>query len=309
MNYFKFKWHKYCLEEEQIHEKRQEIYKDIVLFPMVIGRKPQISSKTPATPATTNAQTKSQASANRTPSFDDNSNAANYCKVGNFMSERSEEELDECSAYSFSKNAYYRTKNGDESVPINNYNNSELKSASTSSLNTASGFSNNNSEQRLNHSYQNGNHPLASLQPNRLRALTTYDSPNSPTPISVANNVPFASNYYSDNSYNMSSDFGAAQRNLISGSNQSLNKQMSLSTRPTSSSSNSSSQNFQQFVQMPAEYNANYARASYMQQMKISRQMTTPSPTVLGSLGLSSTDCVPISLPQRDYNYLAQKKN
>jgi hypothetical protein len=34
------KWHKFCLEEELIREKRKEIYSDIISFPLMIGRKP-----------------------------------------------------------------------------------------------------------------------------------------------------------------------------------------------------------------------------------------------------------------------------
>jgi polo-like kinase 4 len=34
------KWHKFCLEEELIREKRKEIYNDIISFPLTIGRKP-----------------------------------------------------------------------------------------------------------------------------------------------------------------------------------------------------------------------------------------------------------------------------
>ena len=36
------KWHKFCLEEELIREKRKEIYKDIISFPLTIGRRPQV---------------------------------------------------------------------------------------------------------------------------------------------------------------------------------------------------------------------------------------------------------------------------
>jgi len=63
----------------------------------------------------------------------------------------------------------------------------ELKSASTSSLNN----SNNCSEsQRLNHSYQNGSHPLSSMQQQaRLRAMNAYDSQSSsPLQTSMSNN-------------------------------------------------------------------------------------------------------------------------
>jgi hypothetical protein len=37
------RWHQYCLEEEKLREKRQELYKDIISFPISIGRRPQIS--------------------------------------------------------------------------------------------------------------------------------------------------------------------------------------------------------------------------------------------------------------------------
>lgn len=36
------KWHKFCLEEELIREKRKDIYKDIISFPLTIGRRPQV---------------------------------------------------------------------------------------------------------------------------------------------------------------------------------------------------------------------------------------------------------------------------
>jgi hypothetical protein len=36
-----YKWHNFCLEEENIHEKRQVVYTDILHFPLVIGRRPQ----------------------------------------------------------------------------------------------------------------------------------------------------------------------------------------------------------------------------------------------------------------------------
>ncbi|CAF0731588.1 unnamed protein product [Brachionus calyciflorus] len=39
------KWHKFCLEEELIREKRKEIYKDIISFPLTIGRRPQVPLK------------------------------------------------------------------------------------------------------------------------------------------------------------------------------------------------------------------------------------------------------------------------
>ncbi|RNA38913.1 serine threonine- kinase PLK4, partial [Brachionus plicatilis] len=36
------KWHKFCLEEELMREKRKEIYRDIIAFPLTIGRRPQV---------------------------------------------------------------------------------------------------------------------------------------------------------------------------------------------------------------------------------------------------------------------------
>ena len=39
----KFKWHIFCLEEESIHEKRQQVHSDIINFPLVIGRRPHLS--------------------------------------------------------------------------------------------------------------------------------------------------------------------------------------------------------------------------------------------------------------------------
>ena len=33
------RWHRYCLEEEVVRERRQELYRDIVQFPITIGRR------------------------------------------------------------------------------------------------------------------------------------------------------------------------------------------------------------------------------------------------------------------------------
>ena len=279
---------------------------------MVIGRKPQLSSKASVAPAAQSGHAK-LASSHCLASDDDNTTSSNRINKSNAYAERSEEELDDCSGYSYTKSGYVQSyrKNSDESMP-NNLSSSELKSASSSSLNTASGFSNHNSEQRLNHSYQNGNHPLAAMQPNRLRTLTAYDSPNSPTAMSISSNMGLTN--HSDNFY-LTNDL-SAQRNLTSGSSQSLNKHTSLSNRPTSSSSNSSSQNFQQHQTHGALDVYNYGRQAYahlsQQQLKINRQISTPSPTMLNnamnSLGLNGSDSVPVSLPQRDFNYLVQRK-
>jgi len=157
------KWHKYCLEEEKIREKRQEIYPDIVQFPLTIGRR---SNAKAAAAQATPSNVKQQRHLSREKSFDSD---LDYSKMQQQnMTSRSN------TSTNFSG---YRGKNEEmhSSLGYNSSNCHELKSASTSSLT-------NNS---MNQSYQNTSQPLANN--NRMtqhhRLLNSYEQQQQPSPL------------------------------------------------------------------------------------------------------------------------------
>lgn len=325
------KWHQYCLEEEQIREKRQEIYKDIVQFPLTIGRR----NPTPSHKATTSTSSSSQStsasrsskqpvqrekSANQESDFD-------YSKLANTTTNTTNHNnttnLSNTST-NFSTNFKLKDDQYNQTGLSNSSGNfpHELKSASTSSLNNNSVHSNHNSDSnKLNHSYQNSNHPLNSMQQQqRLRAMNNaYDSQSSsPLPTSINSN-----HNTSNNAYNYQ-DQQIDHQQQFSYNNQ-IPQQIN---RPNSSSSSSSSYNYSN----PISYHNNHEyrqqshhqsqpqqpqyipvnQPQHIQQMKSSnRQLSSPSPTMLAQsmvplslLSNQTADNVPISLPQRDnFNY------
>lgn len=183
----------------------------------------------------------------------------------------------------------------------------ELKSASTSSLTNNSVLSHNNSESRLNHSYQTNNHPLNSMQHQaHMRVMGAYDSASpSLSPMSSNNNN--AHNYLDHQmDHHQQYHYQVAQHN-----------------RPNSSSSSSSSHNYSNQFNQPSDYRQPQylsLQQQQQQQQQLQQQQliqmkgnsrTTPSPTMLANsmvplslLSNNSADNVPISLPQRDnYQY------
>ena len=203
-------------------------------------------------------------------------------------------------------------KSGKDDYLMQASNLNELKSASSSSLTNNSALSHNNSDHRLNHSYQAGNHPLNSLmQSSRLRAAltttTAYDSSASASPVTIQNpNTAHNAFNYAETGLNSPLQHYQYQ-------NHSLNAH---SNRPNSSSSSSSSHNYSNPMQLSqhSEYSRQYTAASinashsqqyHQVQVKSGRQLTTPSPTMLANSMvplslLSAHDNVPISLPQRE---------
>lgn len=158
------KWHKYCLEEESIREKRQEIYKDILAFPLIIGRRLQYSSKVnEAKPSHYNQQSTAPSPA---PQLDDYNSDTNSYSANKYQEKNDYED-------------YTSYKSRSNQLDANTY---DLKSASTSSL-TNSNLNSSNNTNQLNHSNQN-------MQ--RTRALTTYES-DSTQPI-----MPQYSNQFND---------------------------------------------------------------------------------------------------------------
>jgi len=278
------KWHNYCLEEEKLREKRQEIYKDIVQFPLTIGRRIACSSAT-------TSQKSSLPGAKQTPIQREKSldSDFDYSKLANTT--HNQNNTTNLSNTSNNYSANFKLDN-----QINQHNFHDLKSASTSSLNNNSVLSNNNSDSlRLNHSYQNSNHPLNHTRLRNLNAA--YDSQSSsPLQMSINNNNTNLNMYPSPD---QAADHQNQQYNHY---NQNMN-------RPNSSSSSSSSHNYSNPISTTSQQ-YQYIQHQHMQvKAAAGRHLSTPSPTMLVNamqpLSLvHGGDSVPVSLPQRDnYKY------
>lgn len=294
------KWHKYCLEEETIREKRQEIYKDIVQFPLTIGRRNPGSKA--STPAQVTSASKSESSRQnklqREKSYDSDFDQS---KINNTTNYNNTTNLSNTST-NFS--AGYKLKEDQLQASHNNSGNltHELKSASTSSLTNNSVLSNNNSDSRLNHSYHNGNHPLNSMQHQAvLRAMNGYDSQStSPLPLNNSNN-----NNKMNNFQDQQPDFQNQYYH---------NNHIPQHNRPNSSSSSSSSHNHSNNMNQHHDYRQQAQHLQYipvnqqhLHMKAANRQLSTPSPTMLANsmaplslLSNHSGDNVPVSLPTRD---------
>ncbi len=271
------KWHNYCLEEEKLREKRQEIYKDIVQFPLTIGRRIVCSSAS-VSHKLSSSVTKQQIQ--REKSLDSD---FDYSKLANTTQNQTN--------ISNISNNY--SANFKQDHPVNHHNFHDLKSASTSSLNNNSVLSNNNSDSlRLNHSYQNSSHPLNHTRLRNLNAA--YDSQSSsPLQMSLNNNPNTCP------SLDQASDHQNQQYNHY---NQNFN-------RPNSSSSSSSSHNYSNPISTTSQQ-YQYIQHQNMQIKTVAgRQLLTPSPTTLVNamqpLSLvHGGDSIPVSLPQREnYKY------
>ena len=167
------KWHNYCIDEEKMREARQEIYTDIVQFPLTIGRRSLISHCLALTNTNTNTKSlvkSSQLMVSRDKSLDTD---FEYSKLGQNINNTTN--LSNTST-NFSVNFKTDTLSpAYHNLTSNNFN--ELKSVSSSSLNASSHNSNNNTNNnnnsnsdsmRLNHSYPNNNHPLNQYNSNGM---------------------------------------------------------------------------------------------------------------------------------------------
>jgi hypothetical protein len=285
------------LEEEKIREKRQEIYTDIISFPLIIGRRTQFKSNSQN--GNNNNHFSQSAAPSPAPQLDDyNSDTNSYHnnhnsnKYSGYGDTKSEDDFNE----------YTKTKNLNQDLMfLTNCN--ELKSASTSSLANNSALNNSNSN---SNSYSNQNHSLNNS--NRTRAMTTYESESSQQLMShqhLLHNHPiqYPNQYNNTNEFQTlnNKQFNSYRSNHIAPSVEAL------------SSSHSNDYNKQQFNLI----NKN-------------RQLCSPSPTqLINSMvplslmsnntnnqfnqqqqhyhSTSSIDNIPISLPQRDINYLIHK--
>lgn len=160
------KWHKYCLEEEKIREKRQEIYPDIIQFPLTIGRRSNNKPQSTIPNSTQMPQSKPQRHLSREKSFDSD---LDYSKMQQTNNNNTTSRSNTSTNFSG-----YRAKNEEmhSSLGYNSSNCHELKSASTSSL------TNNSVHSNLNQSYQNTSQPLQ--HNNRIRTMNYETQTQSP---------------------------------------------------------------------------------------------------------------------------------
>lgn len=269
------RWHNYCMEEEKMREKRQEIYKDIVQFPLTIGRRTITAAVVHKSSAPVVDKQRTSGKLQKNLSLD-TATDFDYSKLSNTIGNNQN------NTTSLS-NTSYQNQNASQDY---------FKSASTSSLNNNSVLSNNNSDSlRLNHSYQNSNHPLNQT---RLRNLNNaYDSPQSSSPLlhtSMNNNAINPNNIPNNNNNNMYNCAPPEQQVAIDhmhNNNQQYN-QFGQVNRPNSSSSSTSSQ-----------HNNNYSTNPMMQMNQHQQQ-----PQGYMQHAHNAGGDVPISLPQRDnYKY------
>jgi polo-like kinase 4 len=323
------KWHTYCLEEEKIREKRQEIYKDIVQFPLTIGRRNPTPSHYKVNTSMPNQSHKDSTSKSsdshsrshhqkhlqsREKSYDSD---FDYSKINPNNTTHNTTNNSNTST-NFSTNFKLRDEKFGMNNSSTNLTNQELKSASTSSLNNNSVLSNNNS---LTHSYQNTNHPLNSMQQQaRLRAMNNnaaYDSQSSSPLPNLSSNMNNNYNNSGNHVYNNYQTEQNSSENLpihqqyhynnsnSNNSNPNVNNQISQHNRPNSSSSSSSNSHYSSnpttnnhlYSQQPQYIPSVVQQQQHIQQqMKANcisnnqRHLSTPSPTMLAN------SMVPLSL-------------
>lgn len=202
------KWHKYSLEEELIREKRKEIYRDIISFPLTIGRKPQLI-KQHSLPAALHSTSSHMSSSQ-----------PNLPMVAAHMSSAS---LTSEKKYAPMSNA---AATDDYADYLNkNMNALDLKSASTTSL--ASSTANLYHLQAYANNHNN--------ETTSAKTPKHYDSSTAPSPmpmlqpLAVHNDL---NTYAQHHPYSTSSNFGAATMSAASNSYR-------LNTTSTSSTSSS----------------------------------------------------------------------
>lgn len=117
------RWHQYCLEEEKIREKRQEIYKDIISFPISIGRRPQMNKISILSHANSNSNSMIILSSN---------NIRNDDSINQEIAKTSESSKDSTYDKDIHKIPTNKKISDDAAVLDSKYLN--IKSASTSSL-------------------------------------------------------------------------------------------------------------------------------------------------------------------------------
>jgi hypothetical protein len=306
------RWHQYCLEEEKIREKRHELYKDIISFPISIGRKPQINKISILSHGNSNNNSMVILSSNNQLKHEDSINqvlmkTTDSCKISNY-----EKDFD---IHKIPTNEYKKIVDDSENIESKYLN---IKSASTSSLLPSPNYSVKYSCDLLDkpNQYENEN----------------YDY--------------YQKSEYIDSTYDLKSSSNFSLNNLNN------DKIVNTSNRPLSSSSYNNNINFSNLkkeqVQQNFSQNSNYelnlitshksynnsnnsviprsasASINYSQQTNInSKRSTTPSyETSLTnnfqhSINMNSNqnaysnynnlknslDNIPINLPQREINY------
>ena len=276
-------------------------------FPLIIGRRTQFKGASNSNQ--NNHYSHQSAAPSPVPQLDDyNSDTNSYHHSSNKYAHQlgyaaKSEDFDD---YNCQYKAHLSKNNRpeDDRLILNNCN--ELKSASTSSLtnNSALNSSNNTNSNHLNHSYQNQNNTLGSMHSNRSRAMTTYESES----------IQQLSSYPTQYSNEFQSNMNSANKQFTSYRSSSSTSPHNHSNPVIEHQLTDYNQNRQQFIAINS---------------KMNRQIATPSPTqLINSIvplslmssnhlhqysqqlchSTSSVDNVPVSLPQRDINYLIHNK-
>jgi len=295
------KWHKFCIEEEQLREKRLQICKEIIAFPMTIGRKPLQPQMSTSCGQKTNNTT---------------------CNLDGYMSDTNNSVRNE--------KFILKSKECDNSNPKFSMSNHQpmshydLKSVSTSSLaalplnntNQLLNTAHTNEQMHLNqqqlqrqlnyqpqtqvqspqqHSFQamnnskfNDSNSSSSASPMNTAYLQSSNSNSLHQPVSTNNQ----SNMHSHTQQHLINDLG-----YMSYNNQS---QQSVQQRPQSATPglfSSSSTSYQPIAnnsyltqsyqtqsveqQYPSAFQQHQQIQIQQEQMKLNRQFTSPSPTAI----------------------------